>query len=52
MEINVFTPGGLGSAQQVEGVSFNRPVLDALQRKVQYAHFYRRNFRNVEMATL
>jgi glutathione synthase len=52
MEINVFSPGGLGSARTVTGVSFTKPVIDALERKVQYAQFYRRNFSNVEMATL
>jgi glutathione synthase len=52
MEINVFSPGGLGSARSTTGVSFTKPVVDALERKVQYADFYRRNFRNVEMATL
>ncbi len=52
MEINVFSPGGLGSAQKFEGVNFNRAVIHALERKVQYMEFYRRNFDNVEMSTL
>lgn len=52
MEINVFSPGGLGSAQQFEGVNFNYAVIDALERKVQYMQFYRRSFDNAEMATL
>ncbi|MHC4953173.1 MAG: glutathione synthetase [Planctomycetota bacterium] len=52
MEINVFSPGGLGSARTVTGVSFTKPVIDSLERKVQYASFYQRNFGNVEMATL
>ena len=34
MEINVFSPGGLGSAQKFEKVNFTRAVLDALERKV------------------
>jgi len=51
MEINVFSPGGLGSAQKLEGVRFTRTVIEALERTVQYAGFYRRNFSNVEMAT-
>ncbi len=29
-----------------------RAVIEALERKVQYAGFYRRNYSNVEMATL
>lgn len=52
MEINVFSPGGLGSAQTFEGVNFTNAVLDALERKVQYMGYYRRSFNNVDMATL
>ena len=52
MEINVFTPGGLGSAQSFEKVNFCTPVLDALERKVRYMEFYKRNFNNKEMAVL
>ncbi|MGB5758206.1 MAG: glutathione synthetase [Acidimicrobiales bacterium] len=52
MEINVFSPGGLGSAQKLEGVNFNDAVMDSLERKVSYMGFYRRNFNNTEMATL
>ena len=52
MEINVFSPGGLGSAQKFEKVNFNHAVLDSLERKVEYMSYYRRNFENVEMATL
>jgi len=52
MEINVFSPGGLGSAQKFEGVNFSRAVVRALERKVQYGAFYKRNFDNVDMATL
>lgn len=52
MEINVFSPGGLGSAQHFEKVDFTSSVVDALHRKVDYMRYYRRNFSNVEMATL
>lgn len=52
MEINVFSPGGLGSAQKFEKVNFNHAVIDALEHKVAYMSYYRRNFDNVEMATL
>ncbi len=52
MEINVFSPGGLGIAQTFTGVNFTNVVIDALERKVQYMSYYRRNFDNVEMATL
>lgn len=52
MEINVFSPGGLGSAQQFEGVNFAVAVVESLERKVQYMGYYQRNFNNVDMATL
>jgi len=52
MEINVFSPGGLGSAQKFEGVNFCHAVIQALERKAQYVEFYQRNFDNVDMATL
>ncbi len=52
MEINVFSPGGFGSAQKFEKVNFTHAVLEALERKVQYMKFYRRNFSNLELATL
>jgi glutathione synthase len=52
MEINVFSPGGLGSAQKFAKVNFCRYVIEALQRKVDYMEFYGRNFGNVEMSNL
>ena len=52
MEINVFSPGGLGSARQLEKVNFAHAVIDALEHKVEYMAYYRRNFDNDEMATL
>ena len=52
MEINVFSPGGLGSARQFEGVKFTEAVIEAIERKVQYMGFYKRNFNNIDMATL
>jgi glutathione synthase len=52
MEVNVFSPGGLGSAQTFEKVRFSSAVIQALERKVQYAQDYKRQFNNVDMATL
>ncbi len=52
MEINVFSPGGLGSAQKFTKINFSRYVIDALERKVDYMSFYGRNFDNVDMCTL
>jgi glutathione synthase len=52
MEINVFSPGGLGSAQKFEKVNFTHAVIQALERKVDYMSYYRRNFDNIDLATL
>ena len=52
LEINVFSPGGLGSDQSFENVNFSVAVIAALEQKVQYMGFYQRNFNNVDMATL
>ena len=52
MEINVFSPGGLGSAQRFTKINFCRYVIDALERKVEYMGYYGRNFDNVAMCTL
>ncbi len=52
MEINVFSPGGLGSAQRFTKINFSRYVVEALERKVSYMQFYGRNFDNVDMCTL
>ena len=52
MEINVFSPGGLGSAQKFTKVNFCRDVIGALERKVSYRESYGRNFGNVDMSTL
>ena len=52
MEINVFRPGGLGSAQKFDKVNFTRAVIEALQQKVKYMRACGRNFNNVELASL
>jgi glutathione synthase len=52
MEINVFSPGGLGSARKFEGVNFAEGVIKALERKAQAMEYYRRQFGNLGMATL
>lgn len=35
MEVNVFSPGGLGSCQHLYDVDFTQPVIEALERKVE-----------------
>ncbi|MFH1728787.1 MAG: glutathione synthetase [Pseudomonadota bacterium] len=52
MEINVFSPGGFGSAQKFEKVNFSIELIHVLEQKAQYMKYYKRNFDNVEMATL
>ncbi len=52
MEINVFSPGGLGSAQKFTKINFCKYVVEAMARKVQYMRFYGRSFDNVDMCTL
>lgn len=52
MEINVFSPGGLGSAQKFTKVNFTRYVIHALERKTNYMQYYGRSFDNVDMCTL
>lgn len=52
MEINVFSPGGLGSAQKFEGVNFAHAVVDDLERKSRYMAHYHRRLRTGDVATL
>ncbi len=52
MEINVFSPGGFGSAQKFEKVNFAHGLIHALQRKVEYSHYYGKNFDNIQLSTL
>ncbi len=52
MEVNVFSPGGLGSAQEFEKVDFSRHVIEALERKVQYISNYRRSTDQAVIAML
>ena len=52
MEINVFSPGGLGSAQKFTRINFSRYVIGALERKVEYVRNYGANFNNVELCSL
>jgi glutathione synthase len=52
MEINVFTPGGLGSAQAATGVDFAEVVIRDLERKAKYKSYYGANITNVQIATI
>ena len=52
MEINVFSPGGLGSSQHHTGVDFTEAIIHDLERKIKYKTYYGAGLRNVELATL
>ncbi len=52
IDIDVFSPGGLGVAQGFAKVNFAEAVIDALENKVRYMGYYRRRFDNVDLATL
>jgi glutathione synthase len=52
MEINVFSPGGLGSAQLFHKVDFTDTVIAALERKVDHVRGLGRRFENAVVATL
>jgi glutathione synthase len=52
MEINVFSPGGLGSSEKHTGVDFTEAIIHDLERKSQYRSFYGSSLRNAQVATL
>ncbi|MCB1867117.1 MAG: glutathione synthase [Gammaproteobacteria bacterium] len=52
IDIDVFRPSGLITAQSYEKANFSEAVIQALERKVDYMSYYRRQFDNVDMATL
>ena len=52
MEVNVFSPGGLGSAQRMEGEDFAVAVIEAIERKVEYKRHYGGQISNKRLATM
>lgn len=52
MEVNVFSPGGLGSAQKLTKANFTEPVIDALEHKVSMRAHYPHGIANTRLATL
>lgn len=52
MEVNVFSPGGLGSCQTLYGVNFAEAVIEALERKVALRPHYGTALDNARLATL
>lgn len=51
MEINVFSPGGLGSVKKLLRVDFCPVVIEALERKAEYRRVYGQ-FTNSELASI
>lgn len=52
LEVNVFSPGNLGSCSRLAGVDFSKPILDAIDEKVAIAGRYAHRFDNRQLATL
>lgn len=52
LEVNVFSPGGLGTVQKMEKVDFPAAVIQALERKVRHRATFGTAIPNVTMATL
>jgi glutathione synthase len=52
MEVNVFSPGGLGMAEQLYKTTFTDAVIDALEHKVAMRAHYPQGIANARLATL
>ena len=52
MEVNVFSPGGLGTCENLYGVKFTSAVIEALEHKMRLRDHYRGGLTNVSLATL
>jgi glutathione synthase len=52
MEINVFSPGGLGVVEELTGIPANDMVIEALEHKVELRRHYGPTVCNAELATL
>jgi glutathione synthase len=52
LEVNVFSPGNLGSCSRLAGVDFTLPILEAMERKVAIADQYAQAFDNRHLAIL
>ncbi|WP_404384465.1 glutathione synthase [Knoellia locipacati] len=52
MEVNVFSPGGLGSCQQLYGHDYAPAIIEDLERKVAIKRHYPNELTNLRLATL
>ena len=51
LEVNVFSPGGIGSIESTTGVDFAPAVIEAIARKVEAKRRYQQHFSNTTLAT-
>jgi glutathione synthase len=52
LEVNVFSPGGLGSCGAIHGVDFGGVVIEAIRVKCDLVSAYEGSFRNAQLAVL
>lgn len=52
MEVNVFSPGGLGSCQNLYDVNFSPAIIEDLERKVSIRKHYGLHLDNARLATI
>ena len=52
LEVNVFSPGNLGSCSRLAGTDFALPIIDSIERKVAIAADYAHAFDNRQLAVL
>lgn len=52
LEVNVFSPGNLGSCSRLAGVDFAVPIIDSLERKASIKKDYAQTFDNRHLAVL
>jgi len=52
MEINIFSPGGVNYACELEKHNFSREIILALERKVEYKRIHGPNIENRVLATI
>lgn len=52
MEVNVFSPGGLGSCQELYGVDFAPAIIQDLEHKMRMRAHYGRQLSNAALATM
>lgn len=52
MELNLYSPGGLWSAERLEGEKFAKATIEAIEKKVDYKRFYKDRIPNAMLATM